>query len=332
MLSPSHQAAWLAGYIPDLPTPFDQGGAVDLAAFAKLCERQIEGGVLAIVVGETMGEASTLTPAEHAGIVQAAVRIARGRVRVIAGAGSNSTSQAIELTKRAEAEGADAILSVVPYYNKPMQAGIHAHFSAIADSTQLPIVLHDIPSRTMRELSDDTLIRLSKSRRIIGLRDGVGDPARCVRLRPLLPPGFRLLSGDDVTALAYLASGGDGCVSIVCNIAPELCQAVHSCCRQGRLQSARYLQKRLAPLAACLAKESPAALKYALCLLGFMHPCTRLPIVELSESAIVEVMRAMAEIGDEELACPAESGVNSKSAPGSRASNAAYAMREQGLL
>jgi len=131
-------AAWLTGYIPDLPTPFDETGAVDLAAFARLCERQIEAGVPAMVVGETAGEASTLTPAEHDSIVRAAVGIARGRLRIIAGAGSNSTGQAIELTRRAEAAGADAVLSVVPYYNKPMQAGIHAHFRAIACALDYP--------------------------------------------------------------------------------------------------------------------------------------------------------------------------------------------------
>ncbi len=162
----AHSATWLAGYIADLPTPFDEEGELDLAAFARLCQRQIEAGVSAIVVGETAGEASTLTPAEHDSIVRTAVEIAHGRVRVIAGAGSNSTSQAIELTRRAEAAGADAVLSVVPYYNKPMQAGILAHFRAIAVSTALPIILHDIPSRTIRELADDTLARLAKSRAV----------------------------------------------------------------------------------------------------------------------------------------------------------------------
>src|SRR5664279_5619228 len=148
---------WLAGYIPDLPTPFDDDDRIDLAAFARLCERQIEAGVSAIVVGETAGEASTLTPAEHDTVIRAAVEIAKGRVRVIAGAGSNSTSQAIELTRRAQAAGADAVISVVPYYNKPMQAGIRAHFQAIAEQTALPIILHDVPSRTVRELADETL-------------------------------------------------------------------------------------------------------------------------------------------------------------------------------
>jgi 4-hydroxy-tetrahydrodipicolinate synthase len=295
----ANPASWLTGYIPDLPTPFDENDGIDLTAFAKLCERQIEAAVPAIVVGETAGEASTLTPAEHDTIVRAAVEIACSRVHVIAGAGSNSTSQAIELTRRAEAAGADAVLSVVPYYNKPMQAGIHAHFQAIADSTDLPIILHDIPSRTIRELSDDTLARLAESRQFIGLRDGTGDITRPLRLRPLVPPRFRLLSGDDPTALAFLANGGDCCISMISNIAPELCLAVFSNCRQGRLQSARYLQNRLARLTASLAKESPAALKYALCLLGLMRPNTRLPIVELGDSAKAEVASAIAEIGDE---------------------------------
>jgi 4-hydroxy-tetrahydrodipicolinate synthase len=303
----TYPATWLAGYIPDLPTPFDEAGHLDLPAFAGLCERQIVAGASAIIVGETDGEASTLTPAEHDRIVRVAVEIARSRVRVIAGAGSNSTSQAIELTRRAEAAGADAILSVVPYYNKPMQAGIHAHFQAIAVSTSLPIVLHDIPSRTIRGLSDDTLVQLAESGQFIGLRDGTGDMTRPVRLRPLLPPRFRLLSGDDATALAFIANGGDGCMSMVSNIAPDLCRAIFSNCRQGRWQSARYLQSRLAPLTAALAGESPAALKYALCLLGFMSPTTRLPIVELGDAAKAELAGMIAEIADEDPACPIES-------------------------
>jgi 4-hydroxy-tetrahydrodipicolinate synthase len=306
MTHPAHPALWLSGYIPDLPTPFDEADNLDLAAFAKLCERQIEAGVPAIVVGETAGEASTLTPAEHEAIVRAAIEIARGRVRIIAGAGSNSTSQAIELTRRAEAAGADAVLSVVPYYNNPMQAGIYAHFRAIAVSTSLPIILHDIPSRTIRELSDDTLARLAKSAQFIGLRDGSGDITRPLRLRQLLPPGFRLFSGDDATALAFIANGGDGCISMVSNVAPGLCQAIFSNCRRGRLQSARYQQSRLAPLTAALSKESPAALKYALCLLGFISPTTRLPIVELAEADKAEVASAIAAIGDEDIACPVE--------------------------
>jgi 4-hydroxy-tetrahydrodipicolinate synthase len=297
-------ATWLAGYIADLPTPFDDDDRIDRSALAQLCERQIEAGASAIVVGETAGEAATLSAAEHDAIVRTAIAIARGRVRIIAGAGSNSTAQAIELTRRAEMAGADAVLSVVPYYNKPMQAGIYAHFQAIASSTTLPIILHDIPSRTLRELSDDTLARLAQSKQFIGLRDGTGDMTRPMRLRSRLPPGFRLLSGDDATALAFIANGGDGCISTVSNVAPGLCRVIFSNCREGRLQSARYLQDRLSPLTAALSRESPAALKYALCLLGFMRPNTRLPIVELADAAKAEVASAIVEIGDEDLAAP----------------------------
>jgi 4-hydroxy-tetrahydrodipicolinate synthase len=306
MASISTPATWLAGYIPDIPTPFDQHGTVDLAAFAMLCERQIDAGVNAIVVSETSGEAPTLTAPEREGMIRAAVKVARGRVLVVAGAGSNSTSQAIELAQRAEAAGADAVLSVVPYYNKPMQAGIQAHFRAIAISTSLPIILHDVPSRTMRELSDGTLLRLANSRHFIGLKDATGDIARLWRLRQILPAGFRLLSGDDATALPFITNGGDGCISMVSNVAPELCQAVFSNCRLARPRTARYLHDRLLPLTASLTKESPAALKYALFLLGFISPATRLPIVGLTDEAKAEVASAIADIGDEDIACPVE--------------------------
>lgn len=306
MTIPASPAFWLAGYIPDLPTPFDQTGAIDFSAFAKLCERQIAAAAPAIVVCETVGEASTLSPAEQEKIIRTAVEVARGRVKVIAGAGSNATSQAIALTKRAAAAGADAVLSVVPYYNKPMQEGIYAHFRAIADSTSLPIILHDIPSRTVRGLVDETIARLAQSRQFIGLKDGSGDVARPLRLSSLLAPGFRTLSGDDATALGFIASGGDGCISIVANIAPDLCRTIFSSCRQGRLQSARYLQKRLVPLESCLARDVPAAVKRALSLLGLMGADTRLPIVGLDAAAKAEVAKAMAALADEDLAGAAE--------------------------
>src|SRR5580704_322048 len=183
--------SWLTGYIPDIPTPFDETGAIDLKALAWLCERQIQTGVTAIVVGETSGEFSTLTSAECATIIRTAASTARGRVRIIAGAGSNSTDQAVEQARRAELAGADALLSVVPYYNKPMQAGIEAHFRAIGNAAALPVILHDIPSRTIRELADDTLVRLSESRQFIGLKDSTGDLARPMRLRARLPARFR---------------------------------------------------------------------------------------------------------------------------------------------
>jgi len=295
-------AAWLSGYIPDMPTPFDANGAVDLSTFRALCERQIEAGAAAIVVCETAGEASTLSPEERGEIIRAAVEIAQGRVRVIAGAGSNSTQRATELTRRAEAEGADAVLSVVPYYNKPMQAGIEAHFLAIAESTRLPVILHDIPARTVRKLSDDTLVRLSSRKQFAGLRDGSGDVSRPARLGPLLPSHFRLLTGDDATASAYLTSGGDGCISTVSNVAPELCRMIFSNVRTGRLQTASCLQRRLMPLQACLSGINVAALKYALSFLGLMRPATRLPIVELNQQSRATVAKAITAMNERQLA------------------------------
>jgi 4-hydroxy-tetrahydrodipicolinate synthase len=298
--SPASPSAWLTGYIPDLPTPFDEAGRIDLKAFERLCERQIAAGASAVAVCGMAGEASTLSPEEQRSVIRAAVEIAQGRARVIAGAGSNSTRQVIELAWRAQAAGADALLSVVPYYNKPMQNGIYAHFRAVAGSTELPIILHDIPSRTVRELANDTLARLAESKQFVGLRDGTGDVTRPMRLKSLLPPDFRLLSGDDITALAYIVSGGDGCISMISNMTPDLCRFIFSSCRQGRLQAAQGLQMRLVALEACLCMDSPAALKYALSLLGLMHPDTRLPIVELDERAKAAVAKAVVGI-DEDL-------------------------------
>jgi 4-hydroxy-tetrahydrodipicolinate synthase len=294
-------ASWLAGYIADLPTPFDADAELDLGAFATLCERQIDAGASAIIVGETAGEASTLTTAEKDRLIRCAVETTQGRARVIAGAGSNSTDRAIELTMRAERAGADAVLSVVPYYNKPMQEGIAAHFRAIAASTVLPVILHDIPARTVRPLADETIALLAQSRQFVGLRDGTGDASRPTRLNSLVPSGFRLLSGDDGTAFGFIASGGHGCISLVSNIAPDMCRTIFSNLRQGRLQSARQLQGRLGRLEACLSNDVPAALKYALSLLGLMHPNTRLPIVELDEAGKAQVARALAGVTDEDL-------------------------------
>jgi 4-hydroxy-tetrahydrodipicolinate synthase len=294
-------SAWFTGIIADLPTPFDAADAVDLKALAALCERQIAAGVPAIVVCETAGEAPTLSPAEQELVIRTAVGVARGRTRIIAGAVSNATSSAIELARRAEAAGADAVMSVVPFYNKPMQDGMLAHFRAIANSIGLPVILHDAPSRTLRPLADETIMRLAESRQFAGLRDGSGDITRPMRLSRHLPCGFRLLSGDDVSAFGFMASGGDGAISEVANIAPDLCRTIFSQVRQGRMQSARYLHRRLIPLILRLSRESPAALKSALGLLGLMNAATRLPMVSLDAAAQAEVARAFAAIADEEL-------------------------------
>jgi 4-hydroxy-tetrahydrodipicolinate synthase len=297
----ANSTTWLTGYIPDIPTPFDEAGSVDLKAFAWLCERQIEAGVTAIVVGETAGEFSTLTSAECDAVVRTAAEIAHGRVRVIAGAGSNSTGQAVEQARRAELTGADALLSVVPYYNKPMQAGIDVHFRAIANSTALPVILHDIPARTIRGMADDTLLKLAETPQFVGLKDSTADLSRLVRLRSMAPARFRLMSGDDATALAFLAGGGDGCISIVSNIKPSMCRDIFSSFKQDRMQFAQRLHQRLSPLAALVAEENPAAIKYALSLLGAMRSDTRLPLVGLSDQAKARITDAIAAIGEEDL-------------------------------
>ncbi|HEY8334203.1 MAG TPA: 4-hydroxy-tetrahydrodipicolinate synthase [Tardiphaga sp.] len=307
MTSATDRTAWLAGCIPDLPTPFDDRDRIDLAAFAQLCERQIAAGCSAIVVGETAGEMATLTPDEHGAIVRTAVRAARGRVRVIAGAGSNSTGQAVALTRRSDAAGADAVLSVVPYYNKPMQSGIAAHFKAVADCTELPVILHDIPQRTMRGLADDTLLQLATSPQFIGLRDGSGDVTRPLRLRSRLRPGFRLLSGDDATAAAFMAEGGDGTISMTAAVVPELCRKIDDLRGHADLRSAQAMAGQLCRLNAALATDgTPAALKHALGLLGRMSPRVRLPMVEPDATAKAAIAEAVAAIREDIEECVAE--------------------------
>jgi 4-hydroxy-tetrahydrodipicolinate synthase len=290
---------WLGGFVADLPTPFDDRNRIDWYAFEMLCEHQIRSGATAVVVGETMGETSTLSRKEQEEIIGAAVRIARGRAAVIAGADSNSTSQAMELTREAEAAGADAILSVVPYYNKPMQSGIFAHFEAIAGSTGLPIILHDVPSRTVCGISDDTIVRLAQLKQFIGLKESTGSVARLFRLKSALPPAFRVLTGDDATAMAYLASGGDGCISVVANLFPDLCRGIYEGCVTGNLGVSRSLSNRIAALGSLLAEDSSvAALKYGMSMLGFMRPAVRLPLVELGEDARKTIALAMTAVGD----------------------------------
>jgi 4-hydroxy-tetrahydrodipicolinate synthase len=289
----------LSGYAPALPTPFDDDGNVDGAAFEYFCNRQIQEGAAALVVCGTTGEAPTLTAAEHRTLVRIAVGVARGRIPVIAGAGSNSTTRAVELTRDAEARGADAVLSVVPYYNKPTQAGLYAHFQAVAQATGLPIILYDVPSRTACGLADDTIARLAETPQFIGLKDATGDAARPARLRSRVGPAFRLLSGDDATALAFLAQGGNGCISVTSNVAPGLCRNMFLACRHGQMSRGRGLADRVARLTSALFREtSPAPLKYALSLLDLMSPKVRLPLVELTEQTKAELSVMVGQMCD----------------------------------
>ncbi len=302
--------AWLAGYIPDLPTPFDAGGQIDWTALAALCRRQIAADAPAVVVADMAGEASTLTLAEHRELVGAVTAQARGHLAVVAGVSSNSTAHAIELARQAEAAGADALIAVVPYYNKPMQSGIYHHFRAIADATSLPIILQDVPSRTVRGIADETVAQLAASAQFVGLKDGSCDLGRPLRLKRLLRPDFRLLSGDDVTAFGYLAQGGDGCISLAANVVPALCRRLYLGSRQrsaATVLSADTLVQ-FAALSAALAEDgAPAALKYALSLDGAMSAVVRLPLVELPEASRATI-RQLREALDR-ATLHAESGV-----------------------
>jgi len=294
--------AKLSGYAPALPTPFDDNGDVDGEAFERLCDLQITLGATALVVCGTTGEAATLTPKEHGELIRIAVGVSRGRVPVIAGAGSNATDHAIALTKDAEAIGADAVLSVVPYYNKPTQAGLYVHFREVAASTGLPVILYDVPSRTACGLADATIARLAELPRIIGLKDSSGDVTRPSRLRTLAGPDFRLLSGDDALGLTFLAQGGDGCISVTSNVAPGLCRNMFLAWRQGSAARAQRLAGPVAQLTAALFCETnPVALKYALSLFGLMSSRVRLPLVELSDQYKPGIAAILAELCD---TCP----------------------------
>jgi len=287
----------LSGYAPALPTPFDNDGNVDGAAFERFCDRQIQEGATALVVCGTTGEASTLNPAEHRTLIRIAVGISYGRVPVVAGAGSNSTNHAVELTRDAEAHGADAILSVVPYYNKPTQVGLLAHFRAVAQSTGLPIILYDVPSRTACGLADETVVRLAEMPQFIGLKDATGDVTRPGRLRSLVGPDYRLLSGDDATALAFFAQGGNGCISVTSNVAPGLCRSMFLAFRQGQMARAQRLANQVAQLTSALFRETnPVPLKYALSLMDLMSPKVRLPLVKLTEQTQAELAAVMTRV------------------------------------
>ncbi len=297
MVTIGRHVSKLSGYAPALPTPFGDDGNINVSAFEQFCDRQIRVGATALVVCGTTGEAPTLRPAEHSTLIQTAVAVARGRVPVIAGAGSNSTAHAIELTREAEVAGADAILSVVPYYNKPTQTGLYEHFRAIAQSSELPIILYDVPSRTGCGLADETIARLAEMPNIIGLKDATGDLTRPMRLRPQLGPKFRLLTGDDATALAFISQGGNGCISVTSNVAPGLCRNMFLAGRQGPITSAQRWAVPVTKLTAVLFREtSPAPLKYALSLLGVMSSKVRLPLVEVTEKTKAEVTLAVRQV------------------------------------
>jgi 4-hydroxy-tetrahydrodipicolinate synthase len=285
------------GSIPALVTPF-RDGVVDREAFKALVERQLKEGSSALVPCGTTGESATLSLEEHEAVVEYCVEITRGRVPIIAGAGSNDTNAGIRLVRHAKTIGADAALVVAPYYNRPNQEGLFRHFSAIADAVQLPLVLYNVPSRTSCDLLPETVGRLSKHPNIVGIKDATGDLGRVALHRELCGPDFVLLSGDDVTALGFNAHGGTGCISVTANVAPRMFADLQAATLKGDFATARALNDKLAPLHKALFTDpSPGPTKYALSRLGLCREEIRSPLFPAADYSRQAVDRALTIAG-----------------------------------
>jgi 4-hydroxy-tetrahydrodipicolinate synthase len=285
------------GSIVALITPF-RNGKVDRDAFQRLVDWQIKEGTAALVPCGTTGESPTLSHDEHKEVVELCVAAARKRVPVIAGTGSNNTAEAIDFAKHAKQAGADAQLVVTPYYNKPTQEGLYRHYKALHDAVELPIIIYNIPPRCVIDMSIETMARLAQLPRIVGVKDATGDLQRPLKTRVAIGPQFAILSGDDGVALATLAQGGDGCISVTANIAPKLCADLHQAWQKGDFAAARRLNELLIPLHEALFVEtSPAPVKYAASLLGLCSPDVRLPLANASDNAQQRVRAAMEQVG-----------------------------------
>ncbi len=285
------------GSFTALVTPF-ANGSVDEKAFRDLVDWQIAEGTNGLVPVGTTGESPTLSHDEHKDVVEWCVDQARGRVPVVAGAGSNSTKEAIDLAQHAEKSGADAVLVVTPYYNKPTQDGLYRHFKAINDAIGIPILIYNIPGRSVIDMSVDTMQRLFELKNIAGVKDATANMARVSQQRAVMGEDFNQLSGEDITALGFMAHGGHGCISVTSNVAPRLCAEFQAACLRGDFGAALKLQDKLAPLHINLFVEtSPAPVKYALSLIGKCTNALRLPMVPASEKAQVAVRQAMVHAG-----------------------------------
>ena len=283
----------LKGSMPALVTPF-RGGKLDEAAFRRLIAWQIAEGSNGLVPAGTTGESATLSHEEHNRVIEICVEVASGRVPVLAGAGSNSTVEAIALSRHAKSVGADAVLSVSPYYNKPTQEGLYRHFASIAEAVDIPIVVYNIPGRSVVEIAVETMERLAKIANVVGVKDATANLARPTRERAACGHNFCLLSGEDGTALGYMAHGGHGCISVTANVAPRTCAEFQAACLAGDFARARELHDRLMPLHdAMFCEASPAPVKFAVSLLGFCENEVRLPIVAASETAHARIRAAM---------------------------------------
>src|SRR5271165_651170 len=285
------------GSFTALVTPF-KNGSVDEKAFRDLVDWQIAEGTNGLVPVGTTGESPTLSHDEHMQVVEWCVEQARGRVPVIAGAGSNSTKEAIELSQHAERAGADAVLVVTPYYNKPTQEGLYQHFKAVNDAIGIPIIIYNIPSRSVVDMSVDTMKRLSDLPNIVGVKDATGDVGRVSRQRHAMGPDFIQLSGEDMTALAAMAAGAHGCISVTANVAPELCSELMEAVFKNEWDHALKIQDRLTPLhAAIFVEPGVNGTKYALNLLGRVRDETRLPLIPVSQTTEALIRRAMVHAG-----------------------------------
>jgi 4-hydroxy-tetrahydrodipicolinate synthase len=288
----------ITGSLVAVVSPMHEDGSLDLAAYRRLIEWHIAEGTNGIVAVGTTGESPTVDHDEHCELIRVAVETARGRIPVIAGTGGNSTSEAIELTTYAREVGADATLQVVPYYNKPTQEGLYRHFRKVAETVDLPLILYNVPGRTVADLANETTLRLTQVPGIVGLKDATSDMARAADLLKRAPENFAVYSGNDDTALALLLLGGHGIVSVSANVAPkpmsELCQAALA----GDLARARQINNRLLPVHFRLFVEAnPIPVKWALKRMGLIEGGIRLPLVELSKGNEAVVEAALREAG-----------------------------------
>jgi 4-hydroxy-tetrahydrodipicolinate synthase len=291
------RAPRLVGSMTALVTPF-KDDAVDEKAFQRLCGWQIEQGTRALIAVGTTGESPTLSHAEHRRVIDLAVEVGKGRAVVVAGAGSNSTEEAIGFMRHAEKAGADAALVVTPYYNKPTQEGLYRHFKALHDCCGLPIVIYNIPPRSVIDMSVATMARLAELPRIIGVKDATNDLARPQKILQAIGADFVQLSGEDATALAFVAQGGHGCISVTANVAPRALADMHEAWAEGDVARAQAINARLYPLHEALFLESnPSPVKYAASLLGLAAATTRLPLCEISDETKRRVRLAMEHAG-----------------------------------
>ena len=284
----------LTGSLVAIVTPMHEDGRVDFEQFKQLIDWHIDAGTDGIVAVGTTGESATLGVEEHIAVVKTAVEHAAGRIKIIAGTGANNTREAVHLSQEAERAGADMTLSVVPYYNKPSQEGIYRHFKTIAEAVAIPMILYNVPGRTVADMANDTILRLAAIDNIIGVKEASGNLGRACDLIKNAPADFAIYSGDDPSALGFLLCGGHGIISVSANVAPKLFADMCHHALAGEIAAARACNDKLQKLHSDLFCEpSPAPTKWALAQLGKIRPVSRLPIIELSPAGQAKVRAAM---------------------------------------